>query len=179
MAHIDTSAVMIGAVWIRPTGEALDRITKVVRLVHKRGGGPQVQPHVTLLSGMETTMASAELKLKHLAMRLKPFAIRLGEIEGRQDYFRCLYAKAELSEELAEARRIAYAEFEMNPPPPFEPHLSLLYGKIDDALRQELIAVADGTLDVRFDVTAVHLVNAYQGVPVTSWRTLAERPLGS
>jgi 2'-5' RNA ligase len=178
MAHTDTSAVIIGAVWIRPTGDALDRITKVVRLAHKRGGGPQVQPHVTLLSGMETTMASAELKLKHLALRLKPFKIQLGKIESRQDYFRCLYAKAELSEELAEARRVAYAEFEMNPPPPFEPHLSLLYGNIDETLKQELAAEAGGSLDVSFDVTAVHLVNAYQGVPATSWHTLAERPLG-
>ena len=178
MSHIDTSAVIIGALWIRPSGDALDKITKIVRLVHKRGGGPQVQPHVTLLSGMETTMASAELKLKHLAMRVKPFKIRLGAIEGRQDYFRCLYAKAEPSEELAEARRIAYAEFEMNPPPPFEPHLSLLYGKIDDALKQELIAEAGGSLDLTFEANAVHLVNAYQGVPATSWHTIAERPLG-
>ena len=178
MSHIDTSEVIIGAVWLRPTGEALDRITKIVRLVHKRGAGPQVQPHVTLLSGMETTMASAEVKLKHLASTLKPFRIRLGKVEGRQDYFRCLYATAELNDELAEARRIAYTEFEMNPPPPFEPHLSLLYGKIDDALKQELIAEAGGTLDVTFEVNAVHLVNAYQGVPATSWRTLSERPLG-
>lgn len=178
MSHIDTTEVIVGAVWIRPTGDALDRITKVVRLVHKRGGGPQVQPHVTLLSGMETTRASAEVKLKHLALRLKPFTIRLGKIAWRSDYFRCLYASAELDEGLAAAREIAYDAFEMKPAPPFEPHLSLLYGNIDDALKQELAAEAGGTLDVSFEAIAVHVINAYQGVPATAWRTILERPLG-
>jgi len=178
MAHIDTSAVFVGAVWIRPTGEALDRITKLIRLVHKRGGGPQVQPHMTLLSGMETTQASAELKLKHLASRVKPFTIRLGKLEARNEYFRSLCVVAEPSEELAAARQAAYDAFEMNPAPSFEPHISLLYGNTDEALKKELAAEAGGTLDLSFDAAAVHVVNAYQGVPVTTWRTIFERPLG-
>ena len=60
MAHIDKSEIVRAAVWIRPTGDALERIEKVARLAHRNGGGgPHVQPHVTLLSGMETTLISA------------------------------------------------------------------------------------------------------------------------
>jgi 2'-5' RNA ligase len=178
LAHIDTSDIIRGAVWIRPTDDALDKIQKVMRSLHKRGGGPQFQPHVTLLEGMETTQASAEVKLKKLALRLKPFTVRLGRIDWRREYFRCLFATAELSAELAAAQRDAYDVFEMKPAPPFEPHLSLLYGNIDEALQQELAAQAGGSLDVSFEVSAVHLVDATDDVPVTKWRTLSEHALG-
>jgi 2'-5' RNA ligase len=179
MAHIDTSPIVRASVWIRPAGEALDRLQHVIHVVHRRGGGPRFQPHLTLLSGSETTQADAEVKLKRLASRLQPFEIRLGRIEWRAEYFRCLYAAAEPSAELAAAQRAAYDAFEMNPPPPFEPHVSLLYGNLDEALKKELAAEAGGKLDVSFTATAVHLVNASPSVPVTGWKTLAERHFGA
>jgi hypothetical protein len=177
MAHIDTSEIIRAAVWIRPTGGALEKINKVVRLAHQHGGGPPVQPHVTLLSGMETTMASAGLKLKHLAARIKPFTVRLGAIEWRQDYYRCFYAKVGLSDELAAAQRDAYDAFEMKPAPPFEPHLSLLYGNVDEAVKKKLAADMGGKLDVAFECHVLHVVNASMGVPAADWHTLAEHAL--
>src|SRR5258705_1847654 len=95
MAHIDTSEIICASVWLRPTGDALERIQKVVRMVHKHGGGPQVPPHVTLLTGAETTRASAELKLKHLAARDRQFRIKHGKIESREEDFRSLFAVVE------------------------------------------------------------------------------------
>ncbi len=148
-----------------------------MRALHKEHGGPQVPPHVTLLTGAETTRASAELKLKHLASRVQLLRIKLGKIESRDEYFRALYAVVEPNGDLAAAQRAAYDAFEMNPPPPYEPHLSLLYGKVDDAARKKLAAAAGGKLDVTFEVRALYLVNSTQSVPVADWRTLAEHPL--
>ncbi len=175
MAHKDDSTVVRSSVWIMPGGGALDRIEKIIHRVHPRGGGPRFKPHLTLLAGSETTQADAEHKLKHLAGSLRPFEIRLGRIEWRSEYFRCLYLAAELSPELAAAQRAAYEAFEMNPPPPFEPHVSLLYGNMDEALKKELAAEAGGSLDLTFVATGVQLVNASQSVPVAGWKTLAER----
>ena len=176
MAHTDTSEVIRASVWLKPAGEALERINKVIRALHKEHGGPQVTPHVTLLTGAETTRASAELKLKHLASRVQPLRIKLGKIESRDEYFRALYAVVEANGDLAAAQRAAYDAFEMNPPPPYEPHLSLLYGKVDEAARKKL-AAAGGKVDVAFEVRVLYLVNSTQSVPVADWRTLAEHPL--
>ena len=178
MTHHDDSPVVRSSVWIVPAGDALDRIEKIVHKIHPRGGGPRFKPHLTLLSGSETTRADAELKLKHLAARLRPFEITLNRIEWRNEYFRCFYLAAELTAELATAQRAAYEAFEMNPPPPFEPHVSLLYGSLDEKLKKELAAEAGGSVDIRFAATAVQLVNASESVPVTGWKTLAERRLG-
>jgi hypothetical protein len=65
----------------------------------------------------------------------------------------------------------------MNPPPPYEPHLSLLYGKLDAATKKRLAGEAGGKLDIAFEVNTVHLVNATQSVPVSEWHTLAEHEL--
>src|SRR6185295_10229891 len=155
MAHHDDSPVVRSSVWIVPTGDAFDRIEKIIHRIHPRGGGPRFKPHLTLLSGSETTQADAELKLRHLAAKLRPFEIRLGRIEWRHEYFRCLYLAAELTPELAAAQRAAYDAFEMNPPPPFEPHVSLLYGNLDEVLQRELAAEAGGRLELKFTATAV------------------------
>lgn len=175
MAHLDTSDIVRASVWILPTGAALDTIVKAARAVRQRARGPDVHPHLTLLKGIETTRDNAELKLKRLASRLKPFTVRLGRIAWQQDYFRCLYATAGLTAELTAAQRVAHEVFEMNPPEPFEPHVSLLYGSLDEAVQKALAAEAGGSLDVTFDANSVHLVNAALSVPVTEWRTLAER----
>lgn len=177
MAHIDTSEIVRASVWLKPSGEALERIMKVMRMLHKEAAGPQVPPHVTLLTGAETTRASAELKLKHLAARVKPFRIKLGKIDAGAEYFRALFAGVEANGDLAAAQREAYDAFEMKPAPPYAPHLSLIYGKLDDAARKKLADAAGGKLDVAFEVRTLYLVNSSQSVPVANWRTLAEHSL--
>jgi 2'-5' RNA ligase len=174
MGHVDTSEVIRASVWIRPAGEALDQIVKVARRLSVRERGPEVPPHLTLLSGIETTRVDAGLKLKRLAARLSPFTVRLGKIDWQADYFRCLYVTAERSRELVAAQRAAHEVFEMNPPVPFRPRLSLFYGTLDDETERELAEATGGILDVEFRVTAVQLVSAARGVPVSAWKTMSE-----
>ena len=71
MAHIDTSEVIRASIWIRPTGDALTKVEDAIRIANKRGGGPRVDPHITVLSGIERTHASAEEKLKQWKKQLK------------------------------------------------------------------------------------------------------------
>jgi 2'-5' RNA ligase len=179
MGHLDTSETIRASVWIRPTGEALDRIFKVTRRLSLRKEGPEVPPHLTLLSGIETTRADAGLKLKRLAMRLAPFTVRLGKIDWKADYFRCLYVAAERSRDLVAAQRAAHEVFEMNPPAPFKPRVSLYYGTLDDETEREIAEATGGSLDVEFRASAVQLVNAAPGIPVSQWTTLAEWKLAA
>ncbi len=179
MGHIDTSEVIRASVWIRPTGEALEGILRLTRRMSVRERGPEVPPHLTLLSGIETTRADAGVKLKRLAMRLTPFAVRLGKIDWKADYFRCLYVAAERTRDLVAAQRLAHEVFEMNPPAPFRPRICLFYGTIDDETEREIAEATGGSLDVQFTVGAVQLVNAAPGIPVPEWRTLSEWKLAS
>ena len=177
VAHIGPSFGIRASVWIRPKGDALDRIRHAIRRAHHHDGGLPVDPHVTLLSGCESIEIDAREKLDRLAARLQPFTIRLGRVEGRSDYYRSLYAIVESSEEIVAAHRAACETFDVTPPP-FEPHLSLLYGNFGEARREALAAVLGGWLDISFTAAAIDLVNAAREVPVADWRTLYEQPLG-
>jgi hypothetical protein len=174
MAHIDTSPIVRGAIWIRPSGEALHRIDEAIRVVRRRYDGPPVKPHVSLLSGVEATQEQVELKLRQLANRLRPFDIRLGRIEWRHEYYRALFAVAELSEELSRAHRLAGEVFEMASSDAFEPHVSLAYGDLHEPLQQELTQDIGGSLDVSFTVRAVGMANATGDRPITDWRVVSE-----
>ena len=173
---MDTPSIIRTSLWLRPAGDALDRIRNAIRRAHEHDGGLPVDPHVTLLSGFETTETDGCAKLRQLA-RLRPFTIRLGRVEGTADYYRAFYAVVEPSAELAAARHAAAEAFGFEPQPSFEPHLSLLYGNFGEARREALAGVLGGRLAVSFTAGAVDLVNAARSVPVTSWRTLCTQSL--
>jgi 2'-5' RNA ligase len=175
MAHIDTSDTIRASVWIRPTGDALERVVRAIRIAHRSTNGPPIQPHVSLLGGIETTTASADLKLKHLAARLKPFEIRLGDIDWRDEYYRCLFVTVEPSEALERAHRLAHEAFEMMPPDPFEPHISIAYGNVDESVKESVAEDLNGRVDAAFTAMTVALVNASESVPIPEWRTLMEK----
>jgi len=169
-------AGVLGSVWIRPTGTALDSIERAVRLAHNSAGGPPVQPHVSLMGGIELTPDTAA-KLQKLASRLQSFEIRLGKIEWRDEYYRSLFISIEPSDQLIAARSAAHEAFGRLPSGPFEPHISLIYGDFDETFKKELAEKLGGRLDARFMATAVDLVNACEKVPIAQWETLYQAAL--
>ena len=167
-----------GALWLRPTGPILERLQETIRRLTARFGGVWPKPHVSILSGIELTREGADKRLAELAARLRPIPVRLGKLEGRSDHFRCFYATVELNPELEEAYRAAQEVFgTTHAPEPFEPHLSLLYGRLDAPTKARLAQELGGQLHLSFTAASIHLVNATSAVPVAHWHTLHECPL--
>src|SRR4051812_11519387 len=167
---------ILGSVWIRPTGTALHAIEHAVRLAHQSAGGPPVQPHVSLMGGIELTPDTASI-FQRLASRLTGFEIKLGKIEWRDEYYRSLFIHVEPSDELIEARVAAHEAFGRPSSSPFEPHVSLLYGNFDETFKNELAQRLGGRLDVGFMASAIDLVNACENVPIAQWTTLYQAAL--
>jgi len=174
MAQIDTSPIVRGAIWIRPTGEALRRIDEAIHVVRRRYEGPPVKPHVSLLGGVETTKEQVELKLRQLAHRLRPFEIRLGRIDWRPEYYRALFVTAELTDTLAQAHRLTAEIFERESADDFEPHVSLAYGDLQERLQSELARDIGDSIDVSFTASAIGMANSTSDRPITDWRVINE-----
>jgi hypothetical protein len=163
-----------GSLWLQPTGPVLERLQELIRRLTARLGGQWPKPHVSLLSGIELQSEGAEARLEALCARLQPIPIRLGKLEGRNEPFRCFYALAELTPELAEAHRAACEVFGRSLSDEFEPHLSLLYGHVDQPTKARLAKELGGHLHLSFVANSVHLVNASAAVPVARWHSLHE-----
>jgi 2'-5' RNA ligase len=110
-------------------------------------------------------------KCARVAAALRPFAIRLEEIDFRDEYFRCLFVHAALAEPLRKAHQVARQVFGHTREPSFMPHLSLLYGNFPLSLKEAVIAEMGPRLDVQIKVRSLYLYRTH-GEP-RHWRRVA------
>lgn len=116
------------SLWLVPEGDVQVSLASTIRELAERHGGPDFSPHVTLLSGL----VGAEDEILGLASQLaREIEIQRIEFEGlgaEDVYFRSLYLVARSTPELTNANQRARRLFGIDPPEPFRPHLSLIYG---------------------------------------------------
>lgn len=167
-------APLRASLWIKPTAAARERCRAACERARGRNGGPRIEPHVTLLGGIDCAPDAAERRLRQLAARLPPFELQLDGIGLGHTHFQRLFARIELSPALRDARRLAEEVFE-RAPAEFVPHLSLVYGdsELDAGATQGFEELAG----LRFSVESLHLVTAARGVPIEQWRELLEATL--
>jgi len=164
------------SLWLMPRGDVYDRLSRVLKQLSARYEAPEFSPHVTLLGGCVGPRRALIEKSERLASALRPFMIRLQEIDFLDEYYRCLFVRAGLTEPLRKAYFAASREFGQSHPPAFMPHLSLLYGDFSRDLKQGVKAEIGPRFDVQFKVRSLHLYRTH-GDP-RLWRRVASFGLG-
>jgi 2'-5' RNA ligase len=162
------------ALWLVPEGEAAARFGGLIDRLAARHGTPRFHPHLTLLGALGADDHVAR-RAQLLAADTAPFEITLARTVGRDEFFRAVVVEAAPSLPLLRLHHLAREAFDkLDDPSPFEPHLSLVYGDLPRALRDEIIA---GLPDVhaRFRVTSLGVWST-DGTP-EQWRELARYPL--
>ena len=157
--------------WFVPTGDVYDELSRIVHELSARCDAPNFSPHVTLLGGCAGSRRELICKSARVAASLQPFTIRLEKIDFLDEYFRCLFVHAALTEPLRKAYQAACRAFGRRREPALMPHLSLLYGNFPRSLKEPLIAEMRPRLDVRFKVRSLHLYRTH-GDP-RLWRQVA------
>lgn len=148
-----------------------DRLSKIIRQLSSRFGAPVFLPHVTLLGSLTGSRRDLIRRCSQVAAGIRPFRIRLEEIDFRDEYFRCLFVHAALTPPLRAAHQAACRAFGRRHEPAFMPHLSLLYGDFPRGRKSDIIAEIGPRLDVEFKVRSLHLYQT-QGAPLR-WRKVA------
>jgi len=159
------------SLWLVPEGEVRDLIGSLIEEQASRLGTPPFAPHVTLLPGLRVREGEVVRRAKEMAATLEPHAMPLGPIEGRAEYFRCLYARVPETLRLLTTRAQARLTFRGAGEAPFEPHLSLVYGQLSPPEKEALIAELTPRLPSRLTCTALEVVRT-EGL-ATDWRSLA------
>ena len=159
------------SLWFMPTGDVCDGLLRILHQLSARYGAPQFSPHVTLLGDCVGPRRELIRQSARVAAALRPFALRLEEIGFLDEYFRCLFVHAGLTEPLRKAHQAAHQVFGHGREPAFMPHLSLLYGNFPQSLKEEVMAEMGPRLDVQFKVRSLHLYRTH-GEP-RLWRRVA------
>lgn len=162
------------SLWLMPGGTVRERFSALIRRQAVRLGTEPFPPHVTLLSALEKEEHGEEERIlataAPLAASVRPLQVRLVGVDGRDEHFRCLFARAEADEPLRTAHAAAARAFEREPDPAFLPHLSLVYGTLAPEAKWPLVAELAAVVTVSFTAARLHVWRT--DGPVGDWREI-------
>lgn len=147
------------SLWLRPTQEQIDGLTKIIsRLAHRYRTTP-FPPHITLLSSISTDLATINRACKKAVDNYHAFDIGLEEISYTNLYFKNLFINARTEGQLIKLHeditdRLNYCMNEK-----YSPHVSLLYGALDEKLQQTLKKELDGNYINKFNCQRLDVYN--------------------
>jgi 2'-5' RNA ligase len=156
--------------WIAASDVLWQRSSDAIALLARELGGPRFEPHVTLTSDLDGSEAELVSRTQKLASRLSAFELDFERIAFGDQHFRCIYAAARLTPQLAHARALARQVFGQ-PNALFEPHLSLAYGTFDAARKAAAAAALPAGLLGSFRVHTLSLIRSESQEP-DSWHEL-------
>lgn len=163
-------------VFLEPTGIIGNTLESTIHDLSAEYDGPLFQPHVTLLAMIpEEDEALLLEKTRLLATRISPFEVSFSELCAEDRYFRTLYMKADMSEELSKSRALVLETFGMEEVGEYMPHLSLLYGNCDEVRKQETIQTLQHLVPLTFQTNVLTLWRTPGDA--STWRKVGEYPL--
>lgn len=163
------------SIWLIPTGEVYWKLAEIISQLSKKYSTPNFEPHLTLIGDLLGSEGEIISKTSKLADLFKSFEIKLKRADYFDEYFKCLFIRAEKSKEIIEANNITREIFNLNPDPEYMPHLSLMYGNLSPETKEEILADLGKEFDISFEVKSVHLFSTTG--EVKNWHKVKEFPL--
>jgi hypothetical protein len=163
------------SLWLVPEGEAQAVLARLIATLAARLGTPSFAPHVTLLAGL--ALPPGEVVRRAGALGLDPLVLALRAPEGRSEPFRCLYVPVVPTLRLLHTEAMARSAFGVQDEGPYEPHLSLVYGHLEEDEKAKLGKEIAPELPSPVRFAALEVVRT--DGPVETWRRLSSFPVQS
>ncbi|XP_062001868.1 cyclic phosphodiesterase-like isoform X1 [Rosa rugosa] len=154
-AFKDAQEMHMYAVWALPPTHVLPRIKTVMEGLRAEFGGPEIEPHITVLGSMLRTEEDAIQQFKDACNIITRFECNVDHIETSRFFYQCVSLIIDPIEdlwgEIGRFVRIFEHTF------PCCPHLSLLYGYLTDEekkrAKEKVTTIDEGFASLSFDVT--------------------------
>lgn len=147
------------SLWLRPAQEHIDDLTKIIsKLAHRYRTLP-FPAHITLLSSITTDLNSLNTICKSVAEKQKIFDIALEEVAFSDVYFKILFINARPEKELLNLHEILSNKLNHDRHEDYLPHISLLYGMLDEKTQQALKKELDGSYLKTFNCQRLDIYN--------------------
>jgi len=160
------------SIWLMPAGEVHRKLARIISQLSRKYSTPDFDPHVTLVGDLIGAEEEIIAKTSELAGLLRPFKIKLEKADYLDEYFRCLFIRAEKTKEITVANNVARGIFNLKPAPEYMPHLSLMYGEIFSKIKEKILADLEKEFNISFEVTAIHLFSTTG--EVKDWHKIKE-----
>ncbi|KAL5997709.1 hypothetical protein ACLOJK_008639 [Asimina triloba] len=91
---------LIFSVWARPPPDVGKRVKKLMENLRAEFGGPEFEPHVTVVGAIALTEKDSLEKLRSACRALKPYTIRIHSVSRGPSFFQCVYLLVDASSEV-------------------------------------------------------------------------------
>jgi 2'-5' RNA ligase len=163
------------SLWLMPEGDAFTRFGDLITRLAGRHATPAFPPHLTLLGGVAAPEPVVVALAARLAQSASCLRLETADLVHSDGYFRAVVVRVKPVAELIELRARALAALGLEGGPPFEPHLSLLYGQLEAGQRETIVREVGRDFP---EVFAVGRLDVYSTAgTVDRWSRAARLPL--
>ena len=160
--------------WLEPAGKNASILQNYIENFASRAGTHSFPPHLTLIGGISSETPDIQKIVRSLAESRQPFIVSNTVPDSSDQFYKSVFIQY-VSEELItfnkEAQRVFSKSYE------YEPHVSLLYGKVSSVLAETFVSeLQKEPLILDFEVRRMSLWHA-KG-EYTEWKKLETFPLG-
>ena len=169
------------AYWLIPAEPAHTFFQGIINDLARRYDASLFEPHVTIHVGTNRA-GLAETALRHAAREGKPIRLKPIGVDQSDEFVKTLFVQFELSAALRQLNEVIRNAAQDSSQYQLNPHLSLLYNKMEAAARRKLAtSIIVPFSEISFDrIKAVRCVSPTQGrADVEAWRAVAVTVLSS
>ncbi|EEF40143.1 Cyclic phosphodiesterase, putative [Ricinus communis] len=174
-----TAQKYVYSVWAIPAEDVSARLKKLMEDLRSEFGGPQFEPHVTVVGAISLTEEEALEKFRSSCDGLTRYIATVDRVATGTFFYQCIYLLLNPSPEVVRASAHCTGHFGYKSSTPYMPHLSLLYGDLTDDEKkkaQEKTNILDESINgLSFQISRLALWKTdTEDRTLKSWEKIAE-----
>ncbi|XP_041024678.1 cyclic phosphodiesterase-like [Juglans microcarpa x Juglans regia] len=170
------------SVWAVPPDDVAARLKKLMEGLRSEFGGPQFEPHITVVGAISLTPDDALSRFRSACDGLKAYTATVDRVATGTFFYQCVYVLIHPTTQVVETSAHCSGHFGYKSSTPYMPHLSLLYGDLTDdekSRAQEKASILDESISsLSFPVSRLALYKTdTEDKTLKSWEKIAEYSL--
>lgn len=177
-------ATQVYSVWALPPEDVSNRARKLMTTLRSEFGGPEFEPHVTVVGAISLSPEDALEKFRSACKGVKPYTANGKGVSTGTFFYQCVFLLLEATPQVVEASDHCCGHLGYNRPSSYMPHMSLLYADLTDEEKkkaQERANALDESLgNLNFTISRLALYKTdTEDKTLKSWEKVDEYNLES
>ena len=158
------------SIWLVPQEPEYSQLRLLIRRVAELTGGPEFEPHVTILADIPLTPTEVVIRSGLGFRSLAPLELFARRVESGTGYFKSLFMEIDPTFALSRVHGVASSLLSPDGGAgEFEPHVSLAYGTPTCAANPSVTKLVNRIIPMRLGFRNISVVRASRFAPVAEW----------